>query len=433
LPALACGDSQVVIEARNVVGRRAYQNALRSRKRRHYNCLARGTMARTAPKMAALAVALVVLACADGGSGLLAPLDLDGSSPAPAADAGGPYTGTAGVPVVFDARRSHDGVGATSTLRYAWDFGDGATGDGVMPEHAFAQPGQYPVDLIVTDSRGIASARATAVVTIFDATAGDAAVLVGAGDIAECGSTADDATAALLDGIGGTVFTLGDNAYPDGTSRQYLECYAGSWGRHRSRTRPAPGNHEYNTRNAAGYFDYFGAAAGSPAEGYYSYEAGTWHVIVLNSSIAREPGSAQERWLRADLAAHANVCTLAYWHHPRFSSSSHGGDASVAPFWDALYAAGADVVLAGHDHVYERFAPQTPSGKADAQRGVRAFVVGTGGKNAYGFGRPAPNSEVRNSGTPGVLKLTLTSGAYAWEFVPAAGYGFRDSGSGSCH
>jgi PKD repeat protein len=376
---------------------------------------------------------MVVIACADGGAGLLATVELDADAPAPTARAGGPYTGTAGVPVAFDARRSHDGVGASSTLRYAWDFGDGAIGDGVMPEHAFAQPGRYEVVLIVTDARGIPSERATGVVTIVEATTGGEAVLVGAGDIAECGSTLDDATAALLDDIGGTVFTLGDNAYPEGTSRQYLECYAESWGRHRSRTRPAPGNHEYNTRNAAGYFDYFGAAAGEPDKGYYSYDAGTWHVIVLNSGIARQVGSPQERWLRADLAAHANVCTLAYWHHPRFSSSDHGNDASVGAFWDALYAAGADVVLAGHDHVYERFAPQTPIGKADPQRGIRAFVVGTGGKKAFGFGRAQPNSEVRNSGTPGVLKLTLTSGAYAWEFVPAAGYAFHDSGSAQCH
>jgi PKD repeat protein len=390
-------------------------------------------MSRALPKMAGLAATMVVIACVDGGAGLLAPVELAADAPAPTAQAGGPYTGTAGVPVAFDARRSHDGVGTSSALRYAWDFGDGAIGDGVMPEHAFAQPGRHEVGLIVTDARGIPSERASGVVTILEATTGGEAVLVGAGDIAECGSTIDDATAALLDDIGGTVFTLGDNAYPDGTSRQYVECYAESWGRHRSRTRPAPGNHEYNTPSAAGYFAYFGAAAGEPDQGYYSYDAGTWHVIVLNSGIARQVGSPQERWLRADLAAHANACTLAYWHHPRFSSSDHGNDASLGAFWDALYAAGADVVLAGHDHVYERFAPQTPTGKADPQRGIRAFVVGTGGKKAYGFGRAQPNSEVRNSGTPGVLKLTLTSGAYAWEFVPADGYAFRDSGSAQCH
>lgn len=259
------------------------------------------------------------------------------------------------------------------------------------------------------------------------------AVLVGAGDIAECGSRADDATAALLDQLEGTVFVVGDNVYPDGTLKQYRDCYDSSWGRHKARTRPAPGNHEYNTSGAAGYWDYFGAAAGPRGRGYYSYELGGWHVVVLNSNIARATDSAQLQWLRSDLAANAGRCTLAYWHHPRFSSSKHGNDDSVRPFWDALYDAGAEVVLVGHDHVYERFAPQTSAGAADPVRGIRQFIVGMGGRSHYGFDRIQPNSEVRNANTYGVLRVELLDGAYRWEFVPVAGGTFRDSGSSECH
>lgn len=260
------------------------------------------------------------------------------------------------------------------------------------------------------------------------------AVLVGAGDIASCSSDGDEATARLLDAIPGTVFTTGDNAYSNGTATEFADCYGPSWGRHRSRTRPTAGNHDYRTRDAAGYFGYFGAAAGEATRGYYGYDLGDWHVVVLNSNIDMRAGSAQERWLRADLARGARRCTLAYWHHPRFSSGTrHGSHPGTEPLWQALYDAGADVVLSGHEHHYERFAPQTPTGVADTARGIREFVVGTGGKGHYPLGPPIANSEVSNATTHGVLKLTLGAQSYSWQFIPVAGGTFSDSGSAACH
>ena len=259
------------------------------------------------------------------------------------------------------------------------------------------------------------------------------AVLVGAGDIADCGETADSATAALLDHIPGTVFTAGDNAYESGTTEQFARCYDPTWGRHKARTRPAPGNHDYETAQGAAYYHYFGRLAGDSGLGYYSYDLAGWHVVSLNSNIEMSAGSAQERWLRADLAAHRAACTLAYWHHPLFSSGEHGNTPAVQPLWQALYDAGADVVIAGHDHTYERFAPQTPAGERDPARGIRQFIAGTGGASLYAFTSLAPNSEVRNNTTHGVLKLTLRPRSYAWAFVPAAGGRFRDSGNGNCH
>jgi hypothetical protein len=266
-----------------------------------------------------------------------------------------------------------------------------------------------------------------------------APVLVGAGDITDCNQTQDELTAQLLDGIAGTVFTLGDNAYSDGTLTEFNNCYGPTWGRHKDRTRPSPGNHDYHTSGATGYYTYFGAAA-SPLEinctgnckGYYSYDLGTWHIIALNSEIDHDAGSAQEQWLRADLAAHQNGCTLAYWHRPRFSSGKHGNSSGVQPFWQALYDYGADVVLNGHDHTYERFAPQNPSGQADPTQGIREFVVGTGGRGLYSFSTVRPNSEVRDNTTWGVLKLTLHPASYEWEFVPVAGQTFTDMGSANC-
>jgi acid phosphatase type 7 len=264
------------------------------------------------------------------------------------------------------------------------------------------------------------------------------AILVGAGDIADCKELSGaEATAKLLDKIPGTVMAVGDLAYPNG-SKENFACYDKTWGRVKSRTRPAPGNHEFHSAAATPYFDYFGAAAGDPKTGYYSYELGTWHIIVLNSECKDaggcEAGSPQEKWLRADLAAHPVACTLAYWHKPLFSSGgAHGSDLTVKPLWQALYEANADVIISGHDHDYERFAPQTPDGVADPQRGIREFVVGTGGKNHRPFVEPKPNSELRDATAFGVLKLTLKPGAYDWQFIPEAAKTFADSGSGTCH
>jgi hypothetical protein len=261
-------------------------------------------------------------------------------------------------------------------------------------------------------------------------------IVLAAGDIADCDSSGDEATAALLDTRPGTVLTLGDNAYPDGTATQFANCYDPTWGRHKSRTRPSAGNHEYHTAGAAGYYGYFGSAAGDPSKGYYSFDLGAWHLIALNSNCSAiggcGAGSPQERWLRADLAANPADCVLAYWHHPRFSSAQHGNSVSMQPFWQALYDYRAEIVLSGHDHTYERFAPQTPSGGADPQYGIREFVVGTGGRGHYGFGSIKPNSEARSTGIFAVLKLTLSTTGYAWEFVPEAGESFADTGNREC-
>lgn len=273
-------------------------------------------------------------------------------------------------------------------------------------------------------------------VDIAPARAADA-VLVGAGDIADCSESGDSTTASRVASTDGTVFTLGDNAYDSGTARQFTACYGPTWGRFRGRTRPSIGNHDYETKGADGYFDYFGVRAGPRGKGWYSYDVGAWHVVALNSNcgiVGCDSGSDQAHWLRADLAAHHNECTLAYWHHARFSSDNvHGNDPAVAPFWDALYDAGADLVLSGHAHVYERFAPQTPGGRADRAHGIRQIVVGTGGESHYAFAGSRPNSQVRNAATFGVLKLTLRSGGYDWRFLAQPGATFGDSGHTPCH
>lgn len=261
-------------------------------------------------------------------------------------------------------------------------------------------------------------------------------VLAGAGDIAVCEATGDEATAKLLEKIPGTIFTLGDNVYPSGTLEQFHECYEPSWGRLKARTRPAPGNHDYATGGARGYYEYFGASAGEPGKGYYSYDLGAWHVIVLNSEIDTGANSAQLRWLRDDLAGHPAPCTAAIIHRPLFSSGPHGADGSgevSRPLWDVLYENNADLILSGHDHDYERFAPQNPQGERDAARGIRQFVVGTGGASPYVFDAPKPNSEKRIAGPFGVLQLTLHPKGYDWEFVSILPLLFKDSGAGTCH
>src|SRR2546422_4803025 len=200
---------------------------------------------------------------------------------------------------------------------------------------------------------GTAVTQTAAVTVVTPPPPGSAVVLVGAGDIADCSGSGDEATAALLDNIAGTVFTLGDNVYPDGTATQFTQCYDPSWGRHKARTRPAPGNHDYHTSGASGYYGYFGSIAGPSGQGYYSYDLGAWHIISLNSQTSMSAGSAQETWLKADLAASTKRCTIAYWHYPRFSSGPHGSLSTSSAIWQDLYNAGAEIVLNGHDHDYQ--------------------------------------------------------------------------------
>jgi acid phosphatase type 7 len=249
----------------------------------------------------------------------------------------------------------------------------------------------------------------------------------------------------LVNGGFAAVLPLGDNQYYCGGYQGFAQSYDISWGRVKSITHPAVGNHEYltsggtncdTTGEASGYFQYFGAAAGSPSQGYYSYDVGSWHLIALNTNCGSAGGcsasSAQGKWLSADLAAHGNMCTLAYWHIPLYSSGGRA-NANSASFWQALYAANADLVLTGHDHTYERFAPQDPYGKLDSVRGIREFVVGTGGANHTSFTTIAANSQVRNSTTFGIFKVTLHPTSYDWQFVPEPGGTFTDSGTTMCH
>src|SRR6266498_6085269 len=260
------------------------------------------------------------------------------------------------------------------------------------------------------------------------------AILIGAGNIARCDGTKDEATALLLDAHpDATVFTAGDNIRGNASLADFTSCYGPSWGRHKARTRPSAGDNDDKTSGAAGYFAYFGAVAGAAGQGYYSYDLGAWHIMVLNSNIAVSAGSAQEQWLRAELATNTKHCTLAYWHHPRFSSSGTSVRSAVKPLWNALYDYGADVVVNAHYNVYERFAPQTPDGAADAAKGLRQFTVGTGGQGTDNFGTPRANSQVRSSGTYGVLKLTLDTANYSWAFLPIVGQTFTDTGTTACH
>jgi hypothetical protein len=267
--------------------------------------------------------------------------------------------------------------------------------------------------------------------------------LVGAGDVAGCKAIEGaEATAKLIDKIPGTVFAAGDLAYEHGNAAEFQNCYGPTWGRFKDRTRPTPGNHEYGEATASPYFRYFGAQAGTPGKGYYSYDLGAWHIVALNTNCLAPglggcgAGSPQEAWLRQDLSQHPNACVIAYGHHALFSSGifkSHAIHPELRQLWRDLYAAHADLMLVGHEHSYERFAPQDPDGRIDLRNGIREIVVGTGGRSHDPLGFPIPNSEVRNADTFGVLKLTLSPHGYTWEFIPEEGKTFRDSGVGVCH
>lgn len=255
-------------------------------------------------------------------------------------------------------------------------------------------------------------------------------VIAAVGDIGNCDGGNDEKVAAALVAAKNSlaaIAILGDIAYVNGSDDDFAKCFAPAWNPLKSMLRPAPGNHEYNTPGATGYYKYFGAAAADPTKGYYSYDIGGWHLIALNSNCTEiggcEAGSAEEQWLRADLAASKAKCTIAYWHHPRYSSGLHGSSTTTEALWNALAAAKADIVLSGHDHDYERFAPID---------GIRSFVVGTGGADSYGVLGSISRSEVVRIFTTGYLKLTLGNGAYSWQYVPTGGFTYTDAGTAAC-
>jgi len=264
--------------------------------------------------------------------------------------------------------------------------------------------------------------------------------IVAAGDIAQCGNapaaaSAAARTATLVGAQDGLVLTLGDHAYETGTPAEFANCFAPTWGAFKDRIRPSPGNHDYYTVGAGGYFGYFGAQAGPDRRGYYSFDYGGWHFISLNSLVDVSLQSEQYLWLTADLAkSRDSLCTIAYWHYPAFNSgATYGSIEPMKPFFDALYTGGVEMVLSGHEHIYERFAPQKANGIADPARGVRQFVVGTGGHELNPLGSPLPNSEFRYNADWGILRLALGQGTYAWQFVPAGGGAPIDAGTGTCH
>ena len=256
--------------------------------------------------------------------------------------------------------------------------------------------------------------------------------ILAAGDIGECGFGGQQ-TGAMLDSMDGILLALGDLAYFQGSAVNFRDCYDPAWGRFQGRTRPVPGNHEYETPGATSYFDYFGDLAGNRGLGYYAFTAGSWRIIALNSGAGAgnmSASSPQVQWLRAELDNNRFACTLAYWHHPLFSSGPNGNQPEVRELWRVLSDAGVDVVVNGHDHLYERFAPQDIDGKPSAT-GIREFIAGTGGAHLYTPGPPKPNSERRGSAY-GVLVLTLSATSYTWDFR-SVGNTFSDPGTGTCH
>jgi hypothetical protein len=284
-----------------------------------------------------------------------------------------------------------------------------------------SREGDHPPELVVTVSSGPPP-------TTTPTLPPEAYVLVGAGDISDCGNENDEMTAQLLDAIPGTVFTTGDNVYDDGTPEEFMECYEPSWGRHKDRTKPVPGDHDYEFEDGSGYHEYF-----NDIPPYYAYDLGSWRIYALNTEEDLSVDSEQVAWLQEDLDANPRQCVLAYWHEPRWSSGvEHGSYDEYQELWEILYEAGTELVIHGDEHNYERFAEMDADG-LPASPGMRAFVVGTGGRSLYEFGTPLPASEVRESSSYGVLKLTLYPDRYEWEFVPAAGYTFSDRGSTMCH
>ena len=258
-----------------------------------------------------------------------------------------------------------------------------------------------------------------------------ATVVLAAGDIGLCGSLGAAQTGQMLSELPGTILAVGDLAYPHGSAEDFAACYDPVWGPHKPRTKPAPGNHEYETAGAQPYFDYFGGAAGPAGLGYYSFKAGDWAVLSLNSNVPIGSTTAQGQWIRSELTASAAPCTLAYFHHPLYSSGPNGDNARIAGLWQLLYDQGVDVIVSAHEHLYERYAPMTPDGQRNDLRGIRQFIVGTGGAGLYSIQRLHPLSEAQLI-SHGLLKLTLTVHGYQWEFLQVNGT-IGDSGSDVCH
>jgi acid phosphatase type 7 len=256
-------------------------------------------------------------------------------------------------------------------------------------------------------------------------------VLLAAGDVAVCGTIGAVETGLLLDSLEGTIVAVGDLAYRRGTAQEFETCYDPVWGRHKARTRPSPGNHEYETPGALPYFDYFGAQAGPAGQGYYSFRSGDWLVLSLNSNLPIGGATLQAQWIRSELTANTSRCALAYFHHPLYSSGPNGDNARLAGLWQLLYEQGVDVVLSAHEHLYERFARISPDGQRDDARGIRQFIVGTGGAGLYAVMRTHPQSDVRVV-SHGILKLTLVATGYSWEFLQPGG-ARADVGSDVCH
>ena len=358
-------------------------------------------------------------------------------------DATPAYTGRAGIargdanPI---ALKVYGGTSASGSPVQTTELGVEPSGEYSLEPGSALAAGTYTAQVEQRDTAGQVGRSAAVTFTIDPPVPPSPAdpALIAAGDIAYCSSTGDEATANLLDTMSGTIQTLGDNAYESGTTAEFNNCYAPTWGRHKARTRPAVGDHEYLTSKATPYFNYFGAAAGDPAKGYYSYDIGAWHVVVMNAVCDQvtggcDPGSPQEQWVRADLAAHPSRCAIGVISEPRYSSGSvHGAGGGMQPLWQALYDNGVDVVLNGDDHVYERFAPMTPDGRLDRVRGMRQFTVGTGGRSHYAFGPRQLNSEAGDDATYGVLRLGLHPTSYDWEFVPVTGSTFTDLGTRTC-
>jgi calcineurin-like phosphoesterase family protein len=326
-----------------------------------------------------------------------------------------------------------EAIGPNSWVEY--DVTSAITGDGT---YSFVLAGDSNDAVAFSSRQGVqlpqlvvtfsGSLTPSVTPTITSTESPDSVTFVGAGDISTCDSNDDELTAQLLDGIPGTVFAVGDNVYESGTLSQFTNCFDPTWGRHKSRMKPVPGNHEYLTSDASGYFQYF-----NNIEPYYAFNLGSWRIYALNSEIDVSASSEQVKWLQADLAANPTQCVLAYWHRPRWSSGkNHGSSSAMQTLWQVLSDTGAEIVITGHEHNYERFAPMNATGQADPQ-GLREFVVGTGGRNHYDFTTILATSEVYDNTSFGVLKLTLHPGSYDWQFIPVAGSTFTDSGSTDCH